>query len=88
MEDFGTCLYGKPIEALYSLLHCLHQLHEMLADDTAALALHLEKEHALVLRKCDICGENLTRHAVWEMLVVLKSVIERREANMNGSTDD
>jgi hypothetical protein len=82
MSDFGECLYRKDLQALYAMLHCVHQLHEALADDTTALAEHLEEQKALVTRQCDLCGENLTRRGVYEMLTVLKSTIARREAEM------
>lgn len=86
MTDFGDCLLQRDLHDLYSLAACLHQLHEAMADDTTALAEHLEKVGSLILRKCDLCGENLTRHAVWELLTVVEGVIAKREAEE--STND
>lgn len=82
ITDFGECLYHKDLQCLYALLHCLHRLHEEYSDDTARLADHLDKRDELILRRCDLCGENLARHTIWEMLQVVKSVIHRREDEM------
>lgn len=80
ITDFGDCLLTRDLRDLHALAACLHQLHEAMADDTTRLAAHLEQEHALLLRRCDLCGENLTRHAVWELLTVVEGVIAKREA--------
>jgi hypothetical protein len=80
MEDFGNCLSNRDLGQLRGFADCLYQLHEAMADDTNRLAVHLEEQNALLLRKCDLCGENLNRHAVWELLLVVEQVIAKRES--------
>jgi len=88
VTDFGDCLLQRNIRDLTALAACLHELHEAMADDTSRLAAHLEEQHALVLRRCDLCGENLTRHAVWELLQVVEGAIAKREAEQEGDTNE
>jgi hypothetical protein len=88
MSDFSDCLFNRDLRDLHALAACLHQLHEAMADDTSRLAAHLEEQHQLLLRRCDLCGENLTRHAVWELLTVVEGVIAKREEEQESTTDD
>jgi hypothetical protein len=87
MSDFAECLYQRDMGQLRALADCLYQLHEAMADDNSRLAAHLEKQHALLLRKCDLCDENRSRHTVWELLNMVEQAIERREAEMKQHED-